>query len=85
VLEVTGTGYLRMFTMIVQAIQNRKANYYFMLNPETSIHPVLFHPFIDFLINHVAKFMKFVVVTNCANPHMHYSHLSNTVQIVDNV
>jgi predicted ATP-binding protein involved in virulence len=62
VLDLCGGGYTRMTVMILKAINNPTADYYFMDLPETSIHLALADKLIDFLMSNF-EYMKFVVAT----------------------
>lgn len=63
VLDMCGAGYTRMTCMILKAINNPTADYYFMDLPETSLHLMLAERLTDFLMNNF-EYMKFVIATH---------------------
>jgi len=63
VLSMSGAGYTRMFVMIIKALENPAADYYFMDLPETSMHLVLAERIVDFLMMHF-EYMKFAIATH---------------------
>lgn len=63
VLSMCGVGYTRMFVMVIKAIQNPTADYYFLDLPETSLHLHLSQVIVNFLMKNF-EYMKFVVTTH---------------------
>jgi ABC-type Mn2+/Zn2+ transport system ATPase subunit len=63
VLGMCGAGYTRMFFMMIKALENPTADYYFMDLPETSMHIMLAERIVDFLMTHF-EYMRFAVATH---------------------
>jgi hypothetical protein len=65
VLILSGSGYARLFIMIVTGLKNPNATYYFLHLPETSLHVLLVEKLISLLLR-VFPQMKIVFSSNDA-------------------
>lgn len=63
VLRLTGSGYQKLFIMLLKAEKSRNASYYFLYLPETSLHPLLAEKVLD-ILRGCFKYMRFVLATN---------------------
>lgn len=63
VMDRCGTGYTRMFVMIIKGIKSSTASYYLMDLPETSLHIMVARKIVTYLMTKFRN-MKFVVATH---------------------
>ena len=63
VLELSGSGYTRLFVMTIKAISNPSADYYFLDMPETSLHISLSRCIADYIYSNF-PYMKIVIATH---------------------
>lgn len=63
VLELSGSGYTRLFVMTIKAISNPSADYYFLDMPETSLHISLSRCIADYIYSNF-PYMKVVIATH---------------------
>lgn len=63
VLELSGSGYTRLFVMTIKAISNPSADYYFLDMPETSLHISLARCIADYIYSNF-PYMKVVIATH---------------------
>lgn len=63
VLELSGSGYTRLFVMTIKAISNPSADYYFLDMPETSLHISLARSISEYIYANF-PYMKIVIATH---------------------
>lgn len=63
VLELSGSGYTRLFVMTIKAISNPSADYYFLDMPETSLHISLARSLSNYIYSNF-PYMKIVIATH---------------------
>lgn len=63
VLELSGSGYTRLFVMTIKAISNPSADYYFLDMPETSLHISLARRISEYIYANF-PYMKIVIATH---------------------
>ena len=63
VLELSGSGYTRLFVMTIKAISNPSADYYFLDMPETSLHISLARSLSNYIYSNF-PYMKVVIATH---------------------
>ena len=63
VLELSGSGYTRLFVMTIKAISNPSADYYFLDMPETSLHISLARCISKYIYANF-PYMKIVIATH---------------------
>lgn len=63
VLELSGSGYTRLFVMTIKAISNPSADYYFLDMPETSLHISLARCISEYIYANF-PYMKIVIATH---------------------
>ena len=63
ILELSGSGYTRLFVMTIKAISNPSADYYFLDMPETSLH-ISLASIISKYIYANFPYMKIVIATH---------------------
>ena len=63
VLELSGSGYTRLFVMTIKAISNPSADYYFLDMPETSLHISLTRSLSNYIYSNF-PYMKVVIATH---------------------
>lgn len=63
ILELSGSGYTRLFVMTIKAISNPSADYYFLDMPETSLHISLARRISEYIYANF-PYMKIVIATH---------------------
>jgi len=63
VLSNCGAGYTRMFVMLIKAIKNASAEYFFLDLPETSLHIMICRKITKFIMS-CFRHMKIVIATH---------------------
>ena len=63
ILELSGSGYTRLFVMTIKAISNPSADYYFLDMPETSLHILMARRITKYIYANF-PYMKIVIATH---------------------
>lgn len=63
ILELSGSGYTRLFVMTIKAISNPSADYYFLDMPETSLHISMARRISEYIYANF-PYMKIVIATH---------------------